>query len=227
MSVDVLPDRVTPAEPAFVYRAPSVSAVIAAGLGVLSVLAVFDWWLAIFPVAGVLLATHARREIRRRPDELTGNGLATAGLALSLGFWAVGWSWLGYVYATEVPEGYLRIGYGQLQPDRNAPDELVPPAAQELDGQKVFIKGYVYPTISQHGIREFLLVRDSGSCCFGGNPKITDRIQVRLAEGRTMSYTGYMRRLTGVFRINPAAQVYGTQNVPGGVIYQLEEAEVR
>jgi hypothetical protein len=207
VAVDLLPERESPAEPAFAYRAPSVSAVVAAGLGVLSVLALFDWWLAAFPFAGVVLALYARREIDP--------------------FWAVGWSWLGFVYATEVPEGYLRIGYGQLQPDRGNPDELFPPSAKELDGRKVFVKGYVYPTISQHGIREFLLVRDSGSCCFGGNPKITDRIQVRLAEGRTMSYTGYMRRLTGVFRINPAAQVHGTQNVPGGVIYHLEEAEVR
>jgi hypothetical protein len=224
MSLEVLPERETPAQPAFSYRALAMSAVAAAAVGILSVLALFDWWLAVFPLSGVLLGTYARREIRRRSDELTGMGLATAGLAMSIGFWVVGWSWLGFVYATEVPDGYLRIGYSQLQPDPNLP---IPPAAKDLDGQKVFIKGYVYPTISQHGIREFLLVRDSGSCCFGGNPKITDRIQVRLAEGRSMSYTGYMRRLTGVFRISPAAHVYGTQNVPGGVLYQLEEAEVR
>ena len=98
MSLEVLPERESVAEPAFSYRALSISAVFAAGFGVLSVLALFDWWLAVLPLVGVLLGVRARREIGRRSDELTGKGLATTGLALSLGFWLVGWSWLGFVY---------------------------------------------------------------------------------------------------------------------------------
>ena len=32
------------------------------------------------------------------------------------------------------------------------------------------------------GITQFLLVRDQGTCCFGGNPKVTDRILVQLSD---------------------------------------------
>ena len=183
MSLEVLPERESVAEPAS-YRALSISAVFAAGFGVVGVGAVR------LVVGGASTGRRAARRAgatrdpppKRRVDrQRSGDDRA----ALLIGFWLFGWSWLGFVYATEVPEGYQRIGYGQLQPDPNHPDEPIPPAAKELDGQKVFIKGYVYPTISQHGIREFLLVRDEGSCCFGGNPKITDRIQVTLRDGRT------------------------------------------
>src|SRR5262245_56652765 len=96
------------AEP-FSYRALSSYAVLSLALGVLSCMTVLDWWLAVFPASAVLLGLFALLQIRWRPEELTGGPLAKIGIALALVFWAGGWSWLGYVYATEVPEGYERI----------------------------------------------------------------------------------------------------------------------
>ena len=90
--------------------------------------------------------------------------------------------WLTYDYLTEVPDGYERISYADLQPDPAQAGQVVPPSALELEGKKIFIKGYIYPGREKDGIRQFLLVRDQGDCCFGGNPKITDRIQVTLVE---------------------------------------------
>ena len=44
------------------------------------------------------------------------------------------------------------------------------------------------PARDTAGIRKFVLCRDAGTCCFGGNPKKTDRIVVSLANASGMIY---------------------------------------
>lgn len=202
------------------YRALSTSAVASLIVGVLSSLAFLDWTLAIVPVIGVALALTSLRKIRRDSDELTGSGLATSGLALSLVFGVLGPGWLTYVYMTEVPEGYERIGYSQLQPDESQAGQKVPPSATALEGKKVFIKGYVYPGRQTEGIRRFLLVRDRGECCFGGNPKVTDRILVTLEDPLRLSYEQRLHKLGGTFHVE--VQDSAIDDAQGGVYYHLK-----
>ena len=79
-----------------------------------------------------------------------------------------------------------------MQPDADTPNQIVPPSAQELNGKKVFIKGYVYQPSGRggqmSGLKEFVLVRDKGQCCFGGNPKLTDMILVKLQGSLTAEF---------------------------------------
>lgn len=200
------------------YRALSSAAVVSLGLGLFSALAILDWiWVAV-PVFGILAGVYAVRQVRRRSDELAGLGLAKAGLALSVFFLVTGAGWLSFTYATEVPPGYMRITYGELQPDPEKPDEAIPASALSLEGKKVFIKGYIYPGRDTSGIKEFLLVRDQGSCCFGGNPKITDRIQVTLADPLRLTFRPRLHKLAGVFHIEHGRAKDG----PGDVFYRLE-----
>ena len=78
------------------------------------------------------------------------------------------------------------------------------------------------------GIRKFLLVRDSGTCCFGGDPAITDRIQVTLSDPEGMRYKTGVCKVAGVFRLKPKPKVEGTQKgIPRGLYYHLDEAQVR
>lgn len=205
------------------YRAISSSAVSCLALGVLSVLALLSWWMLLLPATAVVLGLFALRQIRRRGDELTGTPLAKVGLALALAFGVCGTGRLSYIYATEVPEGYTRINYAPLQPEAANSIEI-PESAKALDGQKVFIKGFVYPSSQIEGIRTFLLVRDEGSCCFGGDPKITERIQVTLADPRGMTYSTGLFKVAGVFRIRPMPQAV---DGPGGVLYHVDEAFLR
>ncbi len=234
MSVELNPDltavgRATDAvdsdAPApFEYKALSSAAVSALATGVLSCLALLDWWLALIPLVSITLALYALRLIRRQAGELTGAGFAKVAIVLSIFFLAVGWSRLGYIYATEVPEGYARIGYKQLQPDDEVSGEKIPPSAVALDGQKVFIKGYVYQGAHSEGIRRFLLVRDQGDCCFGGKPKLTERIQVSLSDPKGMTYTTGICKVAGVFRV----ELHQTAvDGPGGIIYHLDKAILR
>jgi hypothetical protein len=203
------------------YRALSPAAVLALGLGLLSVLAFFDWVWALFPAVGLVTGIRAWRKIRNRPEELTGAPLAMIGLILSLLCWVGGWSLLAYQYATEVPPGYARISYEELQPDPKVTGEAIPRSALELDGKQVFIKGYVYPTEQKTGLKRFTLCRDQGTCCFGGNPKLTDRIQVSVADQRGVNFYSWQYRVAGTFRVRPASDPNGL-----AAIYYLEDAQV-
>jgi hypothetical protein len=138
---------------------------------------------------------------------------------MGLVFLSAGWGIAGMIYATEVPEGYQRISYEQLQPDQDAPGQIMPPSALELDGKRVFIKGYVFPGAQQRGLKQFVLCRDNGDCCFGGNPKLTDRILVNLADPMRLEYSTRLHKLAGTFRIKPAR---ATDGLDGGVLYHLE-----
>ena len=122
-----------------------------------------------------------------------------------------------------MPEGYARISFSDLQPD----EERSPVSSKslELDGQKVFIKGYVHPGVSGQGdIRRFVLVRDMGTCCFGGQPKLTDMVEVTLDSGLSTRYTRRKKKLAGVFLVDTELKpVSGLQ----GVYYQLKANYVR
>lgn len=227
MSVDLESRNVSEPEAGndFTYRTLSSAAVLSAVVGVLSAAALLDWMMLAIPALGILLGMGAIRTIRRRPDELAGLGLAKAGLVLSVTFLVVGFSWLLFVYSVEVPEGYARISYDELQPSAEKPRQPIPDTALELNGKNVFIKGFVYPGRDRDGIREFLLVRDQGDCCFGGQPKITDRIQVKLADPERLTYKNSLHKLAGTFRIMKAE--HAVDAPMGGVYYFLEEAHLR
>lgn len=201
------------------YKALSSAAVASLVAGVLSALALLDWTLGVIPFLGLLLGGFALYRIRANPAEITGQRLAVIGMALSSLFWAAGAGWLSYTYMTEVPEGYERISYAQLQPDPKFPAQAIPPSAQQLDGQRVFIKGYAYPGRQQTNIKEFVLVRDRGTCCFGGStPKLTDMIQVRLKDPLRLDYSLRLQRLAGTFRVERSK----ASDDLGGVLYHLD-----
>jgi hypothetical protein len=202
------------------YRALSTASVASVIVGLLSSLAILDWTLVMVPAAGVLLGAYAWISVHRRSAELTGEGLARAGLVLSLVFLVAGPAWLTYDFVTELPEGYERVSYAQLQPDPAVRSQLIPQSARDLEGKKVFIKGYVYPGRQTKGIREFLLVRDRGECCFGGNPKITDRIQVTLEEPLRLTYETRLHKLGGTFHVEPLDSTI--DGAKGGVFYHLQ-----
>lgn len=224
MSVDVAANVMASDERDYLqtYRVLSSSAVASCVLGVLSAANLLSYEygvaLAIVPILALALAARALWVISRNPEEYTGERLALAGLTMGGFFLIVGLSLAGVVYATEVPDGYTRISYMDLQPDPESPGQIMPPAALDLDGKKVFIKGYVYPGAQKDGIRQFVLCRDNGDCCFGGNPKLTDMILVNLVDPLRLTYSRRLQKLAGTFRIKPAK---GTDGL-GGVLYQLE-----
>lgn len=204
------------------YKILSTSAVVSCVLGVLSLatLMSYEYGLAlgVVPIIAIVMGVRALWVIRGNPQEITGKRLAQLGVVLAALFLVAGWGLASVVYATEVPDGYERLSYADLQPDENVPGQIVPPDILKLDGKRIFIKGYAYPGVQQQNIKKFVLCRDNGDCCFGGNPKLTDKILVELADPLRLTYSRRTQRLAGTFRVRPGQ---ATENL-GGVVYQLE-----
>jgi len=205
------------------YKSLSALAVATLAVGLLSLLAFLSVWFIVLPVVGLVLGVLAVRSIRRFPEDLTGEAVARTGMALCVLFGIGGPSYMAYVYATEVPSWAKRISYAELQPDPQFRGQLVPPSAVQLDGQKVFIKGYIFPGERKDQIRQFVLCRDQGDCCFGGNPKITDRIQVTLKDPLTVGFSPRQFKVAGTFRIEPTQTAEGL----GAVYYHIDGEHVQ
>lgn len=169
------------------------------------------------PLFSMMLGLIGLSNIRRYPAELTGKTAAGLGTLLGVALFVGGIACHVLIYSTEVPEGYERLSFEVLKAGAQMPD-FPPEAAQQLDGKQVFIKGYIYPGERRKGLKEFVLVPDLGTCCFGGSPKQTHMIQVHLKGDVTLDYSMAKRRLAGVLKVNPTLQP--VQGRPG-VYYQL------
>lgn len=205
------------------YKALSGAAIAALVIALLSPLAFLGWWLTAVPVIGFVLAMLALVDIARRPAALTGRPAAIVAASASALLAAGSLTYHAVEYAAELPPGFSRLDFAMLQPAPGDPPDAIPAAARAMDGREVLLKGYMYPGNERRGIVLFLLVRDQGDCCFGGNPKISDRVLVRMADPRGINFTQRLVKIAGRFRIQPA----GAPDSGGGVLYQMEDAHAR
>jgi hypothetical protein len=179
---------------------------------------------AAFGLFALVLGIAGVTTIRRYPLEYTGGKLARLGLVAGLLLFATGSTVSAYTYVTEVPAGYTRVGFWELQPDRDRPDLPVGPKAIEVAGGKIFIKGYMHPGVASGGkVNHFILVPDMGTCCFGGQPKMTDMIEVVTAESEGVAYSRRRIKLAGTFDFMPPTQSLGLN----GVVFHLQADQVK
>jgi hypothetical protein len=205
-------------DPNLQYRTVNRAAVASIFLFLLGLTGLLFWQLLILPLAGILLGYSAYRTIKRYPDEYTGLNLSRFGMALSVLLLFGGASYHAFVYATEVPEGYQRVSFAELQPEGFVVE--VPKRAIALRGQDIFIKGYVHPGVQgMQKVSQFVLVPDMGTCCFGGQPKTTDMILVHTTPDARVSYSTRMVRVAGKFDVGDQVQEYAGVK---GVLYRLE-----
>jgi len=207
------------------YKALHTGALIALVLGILSSCVWFtaanslEWCLLVapIPVAGIFFALRALGRIRQHPDHYTGRLVALVGLVLSIMFLVTGVGYGAYVYATEVPDGYTRISFTGMKPDEieERGGDVVSKDILALDGQKVFIKGYIRPDsiTVPNGIDRFLLVRDNNQCCFGDLSKIKyyDQIDVKLTGSERVDYNQGVFRIGGILHVEPRNALGGSQ----------------
>jgi hypothetical protein len=92
-----------------------------------------------------------------------------------------------------------------------------------LDGQRIKIRGFMFPTYETEGIERFVLARDNQICCFGRDPKVYDLVQVDMKPGKTTRYIPATRAFDVVGRLR--FEMVAADNKPFG-LYFLEEAEV-
>ncbi len=190
------------------YRALSISAVAALVLGVMSlttllgVLADASATILIVPLLGTLVGFISLRKLKRQGDELTGHHLAKIGMICSVSSLLLGGGISRYRYATEVPEGYQRISFLDLQPVMGRPDIPVSPTALELDGKQVFVKGYVLSDDRNSELKQFVIVPDMMQCCFGGSPKLTDMMQITINTDQRVQFSLRRRKFGGILHVD-------------------------
>ena len=180
----------------------------------------------VFPVTlslaalGIVFAVLGLRNVRRYPDEVSGHSVAILGLVGCTCLLIGGSAMHTYTYLTEVPDGYTRISFEDLQGTRGSARRASSWPPKQLDGQRVFVKGYVHPGVSSAGeVKKFILVPDMGTCCFGGQPKMTDMIEVTIVDAPGVRYSQRKRKLGGVLHVSERVrQVAG--GLTGG-LYEL------
>lgn len=183
------------------YRAMSKMAVISLMFAVLSLPAILFPSMLFLPFLAAVCGIAGIVSVARNPSMMTGKGAATFGLLIGTLIFCGSGGYHGWVYLTEVPEGHERISFGQLKATTSA--DRVPETALSLDGKRVYVKGYVHPSVTGMGkIKHFVIVGDMGTCCFGGQPKLTEMIEVTLQTEEGIRYSQYKRGFGGVLRVS-------------------------
>ncbi len=211
-------ETVAAQEDSEIYRSVSRQAVFCLLLGILGIFAFSTPALIILPFAGLFFGFGALYNLKKYPTELTGKPVAFAGLAINAMLALSTPIYHAYIYATEVPDGYERVLFSTLMTPIGTLD-VPPERALELDGKKVFIKGYVHPTsVTSGSAKNFVLVPDWATCCFGGQPRLTHMIEVTLVGDLALQPSNRKLRLAGTLSVDPQLKpISGLQ----GVYYQL------
>ncbi|MDX1961909.1 MAG: hypothetical protein SFX18_02070 [Pirellulales bacterium] len=204
------------------YQPLSLLAVGSVVVAVLGLLTFIEPLIGVVPLIAGGLACFALRSISQSNGEMRGGVYAMLGLGLAAVGLVGGLGYHVYVYATEVPTGFVRLNFADLQPDERNPQGWYE-NLKSWDGKDVFLKGFIYPGEKKQGLTAFLLCRDKGDCCFGGNPKITDRVLVLLDGKEGINFSEFLQKFTGTFKLSNQKAV----DASGEVLYVLEAAEKR
>lgn len=190
----------------FDYRPMPLLAPIAGVLAVCSLIAYLGLFGIGLAIIGIFVGLLAVWIIRRSQGALSGMWLAVVGLLLCATNAVGGIGLQVYHYKHEVPEGYTRVNFTQEISNRGFEvrdgAQRVTEAVEALAGKQIFVKGFMYPTGRTEGLPGFLLLKDSGQCCFGGKPALQDMIGVQMVPGKEVDYYAGRVAVAGTFEIN-------------------------
>ena len=110
-----------------------------------------------------------------------------------------------------------------LEPDEPFSPDRLTNEIREIDGQKIKIRGYIRPSFSQRGLKNFVFVRDNKECCFGPNAAIYDCMLVKLKKQTTADYTVRPVTVEGTFYLKPFEGPDGNT----WAIYRMRNATVK
>ena len=96
----------------------------------------------------------------------------------------------------------IRLTFADISSwDLDPNDIRVPESIAALHGRTVDLVGYMIPYGDQDAVKEFMIVRDLGACCFGQAPMPHHVVECRFEEGKTTAYAPGPVRVRGTFRI--------------------------
>ncbi|MGE3314217.1 MAG: DUF3299 domain-containing protein [Planctomycetaceae bacterium] len=207
----------------FSYRPVPILAPVTFVLGILASIGLMGIVGLAFGVFGIIVGAFALLKIRRAQGELGGRVVTWVGVVLSALFLVGGSSLHAYTFATEIPDGFQRVNFYRDISKKgflfsNGRSDFHPDV-KAIDNKPIFIKGYMYPTQQTENLGSFLLVKDSGDCCFGGQPAVTDMIVVNMQGGKTVNYREGLVSVAGTFHCQPSR---GLAEVTENPVYVLD-----
>ena len=222
MSQSTLPEQVPTASPAKLddrdslpvsadyeldYQPMPLTAPVALFLGISAFSALMGLFGMGLAIVGILVSLGSYVQIRAAAGRLSGTKMALAGGGLSAVFLTVGVFLMISDYKSELPPGYERVNFPKEIAEKGfvvveGRRELHPEVKPFVD-KRIFLKGYIWESATYDDV--FVLLKDNGDCCFGGNPAPNDMIQVRLEEGSQFRYMSGLISVAGVLRADPSA----------------------
>ncbi len=202
-------------------------------VGLLSLLDFSTFWL--IAAVALIISALGIYQINTSDGSVIGKLPARAALVFSLVGLVGGYAWEEYSFYLRVPENHIPLKWSHLEPEDFSSRGGIPERVVIADGQDVYIEGYVHPGVSGMGnIAQFVLVGDFDTCCFGGQPKAWDMIEVQLPENVTIQYNRERREIWGRLVVNQSRRtavgttgtVMGDEQLQGGY-YQLEAVGIR
>ena len=99
-------------------------------------------------------------------------------------------------FVTEGAEKALRVTFDDIDLLKVLNMDPVPPDVEDhlpgwlagLNGERIRLRGWMFPPSREDGITRFMFVRDNGICCFGRRPQVYDKVAVSLKDGLTTKY---------------------------------------
>jgi len=204
------------------YRAVSLWAVLSVACGAATVAMFFVGWFAVpLPLAAIYFGFRALGQIRRLPEEYTGQPLAQIGRGLGIGLGILLSGWLIFV-GSEVPHGYQVLEWADLTPDSNG--KIPETAAKLADPNKwIYVRGYILPGRKTLQLTEFSICSTSDQCRFTYKAnRPTDLIHIELMGDKTINYTTRQIGVGGRFHVDENYMSNGTQpyRLEGNYVYQ-------
>lgn len=88
-----------------------------------------------------------------------------------------------------------------IEPDTPFDRSMLTRAIEDLDGERIRIRGYILPTPRRAGLKSFVLVRDNLECCFGPGAALYDCILVEMEPGETAEFSSFPVAVEGRFAV--------------------------
>lgn len=190
------------------YRRPCRTAWIAGISALLSLGTLGDLRLLPLSLVALILGPLGVMLIGKHKEEFTGLRMAWIGAILGPITLVGGFVSDQVRFRMSVPNDYAALDWYDLEPENPNSLEIISSRATELAGEKVYLRGYVYPGAARTNLQQFILVRDSGTCCFGGQPKLTDMVVVKFVNDERINYSWWPRTLGGTLQIRPPGKQF-------------------
>lgn len=126
--------------------------------------------------------------------------------------------WMVYTFTSlVVSHGIEQVGdyqsvnlkaLGNFPFDDMRPDlEQVPSHFRALDGKKVLLVGEMYSDFNAgNGVEQFQLVYSIANCCFGGPPKVQERVFANAPKGERVPIFGGLTSVYGTLHVRPIVE---------------------